>query len=110
MLVQRSDSMSSDSESTDWEQIGKALGKAGIVTEKSLGEAMEKGIGAALAKLDKNVSPEAQDFMKHIKGECGNNDCPIGKEVMTIYEGAYKKGLSHGIPLGQFAAKKGLKF
>ena len=92
------------------EQLGRMLSKLGVTTTADVQDMIRKDLDARFANMAKDKGEDTQEFLKHLRGECGNKDCPIGSEVQKLYSDGYKKGLMHGIPVGQFAMKKGLKF
>lgn len=96
----------SQEDNGNWENIGKALSKAGIATVPDIKQMLNEAIGKT---PNGNRRIELEDLQFHIEKKCGNNDCPIATEIEKMLEGTFKRGVMSGVKMGQIAAKKGLK-
>lgn len=114
----------SNEQEVDTTELAEVLKKSGVITKDTLQAEISKGFenfgktfaanasgqNVQMGQRSNGASNDMQedDIGRHLRGECGNPDCDIGKEAKKIYSEGFTRGAFYGTKLGGFAAKKGV--
>ena len=95
-----------ESDDYDYDAMADGMKKAGVVTEDGLKNAIDASMKQYLESHKDTISKS--DVLKHLNGECPDENCDMRKQVSQLYNDAFVKGATLGIKAGGIAAKKGI--